>query len=42
MLQKNEQGFEDPIAFYSKILRDSALKYDIMEIHAYALIRALK
>ena len=30
LLQKNEQGFEQPIAFYSNILRDAALKYDIM------------
>ena len=41
-MQKNEQGFEQPIAFYSKILRDASLKYDIMEKKAYALIRALK
>ena len=40
--QKNEQGFEQPIAFYNKILRDAALKYDIMEKQAYALIRSLK
>ena len=31
LLQKNEQGFEQPISFYSEILRDVALKYDIME-----------
>ena len=41
-MQKNEQGFEQPIEFYSKILRDAALKYDIMEKQAYALIKALK
>ena len=39
LLQKNEQGFEQPLAFYSKILRDVALKYDIMEKQAYDLIR---
>ena len=42
LLQKNEQGFEQPIAFYSNILRDAALKYDIMEKQAYALIKVLK
>ena len=42
LLQKNEQGLEQPIAFYSKILRDVALKYDIMEKQAYALIKELK
>jgi hypothetical protein len=31
LLQKNEQNEEQPIAFYSKALRDSTLKYDIME-----------
>ena len=42
LLQKNEQGFEQPITFYSKILRDATLKYDIMEKQEYGLIRALK
>jgi hypothetical protein len=31
LLQKNEQNEEQPIAFYSKALRGSTLKYDIME-----------
>ena len=31
LLQKNEQGFEQPIAFFSKALRDAELKYDLME-----------
>ena len=31
LLQKNEQNEEQPIAFYNKALRDSTLKYDIME-----------
>jgi len=33
---------EHPIAFFSKMLRDGELKYDIMEKQAYALIKALK
>ena len=41
-MKKNEKGFEQPIAFYNKILRDAALKYDIMEKQTYAFIRALK
>ena len=31
LLQKNSQGQEQPIAFFSKALRDSPLKYNIME-----------
>ena len=42
LLQKNEQGFEQPIAFYRKNIRNGSLKYDIMEKQAYALIRDLK
>ena len=42
LLQKNEHGFEQPITFYNKILRDAALRYDIVEKHAYALVKALK
>ena len=42
LLQKNEQNEEQPIAFYNKALRDSTLKYDIMEKQAYACVKALK
>lgn len=42
LLQKNEQNLEHHIYFYSKALRDSTLKYEIMEKHAYALVKALK
>ena len=38
LLQKNERVEEHPIAFFSKILRDGELKYDIMEKQAYALV----
>jgi hypothetical protein len=41
-MQRNEQGFEQPISFFRKTLRDSELKYDIMEKQAYALVKALK
>ena len=42
LLQKNDENLEQPIAFFSKMLRDGELKYDIMEKQAYALIKALK
>ena len=29
LLQKNEEGYEQPIAFYSKSLQVAELKYDI-------------
>jgi hypothetical protein len=31
LLQKNVEGFEHPIAIFSKILRDIELKYNILE-----------
>ena len=31
LLQKNDQAFEKPIAFFSKTIRDSHLKYNIMK-----------
>jgi hypothetical protein len=42
LLQKNEEGREQPIAFFSKALRDAKIRYEIMEKHAYALVKALK
>jgi hypothetical protein len=42
LLQKDDEGFEFPIAFFSKSLRDAKLKYDIMEKQAYAMVKALK
>ena len=42
LLQKNDENMEQPIAFFSKMLRDGELKYDIMEKQAYALVKALK
>jgi len=42
LLQKNEEGFKQPIAFFSKSLRDAELKYNIMEKQAYAMVKALK
>ena len=31
LLQKNDDGLEEPIAFFSNILRDSDLKYNTLE-----------
>ena len=42
LLQKNEEGHEQPIAFLSKTLRDAPFKYNILEKQAFALIKALK
>jgi ribonuclease HI len=42
LLQKNDQGQEQPIAFFSKALRDAELRYEIVEKQAYALVKSLK
>ena len=39
---KNEDSHDQPIAFFSKVMRDVQLKYEIIEKQAYALIQALK
>ena len=38
LLQRNFEGFEQPIAFMSRALQNSELKYTIMEKQAYALV----
>jgi hypothetical protein len=42
LFQKNAEGLEKPISFFSRSLRDTEIKYDIMEKHTYALVKALK
>eukprot|EP00253_Pinus_taeda_P001603 PITA_01603 len=42
LLQKDDQGNEKPITFFSRALRDAPLKYQIMEKQAYALVKAIK
>jgi len=42
LLQKNNEGIEHPVAFFSKTLRDTELRYDLIENKAYALIKSLK
>ena len=41
-MQKNEEGYEQPIAFFSQVLRDAELKYNILEKQEYALVKSLK
>jgi hypothetical protein len=41
-LQRNDEGYEQPISFFNNTLRDSKLKYDIMDKHTYALVKYLK
>lgn len=31
LMHKNKEGYEQPIAFFSRVLRDASLKYNIME-----------
>lgn len=42
LLQKNKDGHEQPIAFMSRALQNSKLKYNTMEKQAYALVKSLK
>ena len=42
VLQKNDEGHEQPVAFFSKVLRDVEVKYEPLEKQAYALIKALE
>ena len=42
LLQKNHEGHEQPIAFYSKTLRDAPLKYNILDNQSYSFVKALK
>jgi hypothetical protein len=42
LLEKNIEGLEQPISFFSQALRDAEIKYDIMEKQAYALVKSLK
>lgn len=42
LLQKNAEGHEQPISFFSRALRDASLKYNIIEKHEFELVKALK
>eukprot|EP00253_Pinus_taeda_P011163 PITA_11163 len=41
LLQKNDEGIEHLVAFFSRTLRDANLRYDLIEKQAYALIKSL-
>ena len=41
-MKKSKEGQEQPIAFMSRSLQNSELKYTIMEKQAYALVKSLK
>ncbi|XP_059066682.1 receptor-like protein EIX2 [Cryptomeria japonica] len=40
--KRNLEGFEQPIAFFSKSLQDAKIKYDLNEKKAYALVKVVK
>jgi hypothetical protein len=42
MLQKNDEGYEQPVSFLSKSLQNADFKYDIVEKQAYALMKYFK
>lgn len=42
LLQKNEEGYEKPISFFIKALRDVELNCSVMEKLAYAMVQSLK
>lgn len=42
VLMQKREGVEIPIAFFNRIIRDGALKYNIIEKQALALVKALK
>jgi hypothetical protein len=42
LLQTNKDGLEQPIAYFSRALRDAKVRYDTMEKQAYTLVKALK
>ena len=42
VLMQKREGVEKPIAFFSRIIRDGALKYNIIKKQALGLVKALK
>jgi hypothetical protein len=42
LLQKDDEGLDHQVDFFSKSLRDAKLRYDPIEKKAYALIKSLK
>jgi len=42
LLQKNTEGLEKPISFFSRALKDAEMIYNIMEKQDYDLVKAIK
>jgi hypothetical protein len=42
LLQKNDQGHDQPIAYMSRALQNAELKYPMFEKHSYSLVKSLK
>jgi hypothetical protein len=42
LLHKDDQNFENIISYFSRMMRDSPLRYEIMEKQAYPLVKSLK
>lgn len=42
LLQNNKEGYEQPIDFFSQVLIDVELKYNILDKQTYTLVKALK
>lgn len=42
LLHKDDEDTEHLVAYFRKMLRDVELRYDIIEKHAYSLIKSLK
>ena len=42
LLERNLEGLEQPISFFSRALRDVEMRYDIMEKKEYDLVKSLK
>lgn len=41
-MQKRQQGYEQPISFFTRTLGNYELKYNIVEKQGFALVKALK
>jgi hypothetical protein len=42
LVERNHEGFEQPITFFRKSLRDAELRYDILENKEYIMVKSLK
>ena len=42
LIQKNDEGLEQPISFFIRALRDTEIRYDILEKKAYTLVKDIK